>query len=159
MPATGITTVRDAVVELIEAAWDRDDPADEVLAEPVFEIKAEEHVGRKVYVQQLAKRDEPANRGEDANDFEFIVIVAEKFTEQGPTYTEWVDELIAFTEWLLNVLGNTATVRLLADPDDSTSGLWPQTAEIEALYDADKLRQNKLYSSAIRVTYRAEEEI
>lgn len=159
MAATGITTVRDALVELIETAWDRDNPADEVVAEPVFEIKVETHVGRKVYVQQLAKRDEPATRGEDANDYEFIIIAAEKWTEQGKVYEVWVDELIAFTEWLLNVVGNTATVRLLAEDDDPTSGLWPQSAAIEALYDADKLRQDKLYSSAIRVTYRAEEEI
>lgn len=159
MAAVGITAVRDAVVALVEGQWDRDNPDDEVIGRSYPDIDTAKLTGRKVYVLRAAEAGVPADRGEDQNDYAFIVLVAEKFPDAGDAPEEWIDERVAWCEWLLRVLGDPRTVRLLAAVGEPTSGLWPEEAEIAVVIDVQEISQRKLFLSQINVTYRGQEEV
>lgn len=157
MAATGITAVRDALAALIDELWDTDDPADEVVTKSSPDIDTSALKGRKVYVLRASRADEVANRGEDANDYTLVILVVEKFRNQGEAPEEWIDERVAWVEWLLNAVANPRGTRLLADEDVPGSGLWPQEAELAVVLDAEEIGRG-LFASQINVTYREQVE-
>jgi hypothetical protein len=151
--ATGLNAVRDALVALIDAAWDRDDPDDEVSGKSYLDIDSAKLKGRKVYVFRAGRADEPADRSEDQNDYGMLVLVVERWTEQGDVPEEMIDEFVAWVEWLLKTVGDARTVRLLGDADAGT-GLWPEMAEIAVALDVEEITERKLLVAQLNVTYR-----
>lgn len=152
--AARITEVRDAVAERVRSWWGPTG-ADEVVALYRVQIDADELVGRKVYVIPTTFAGVPADRGEDQDDYTFAVIVAEKYPSEsaGDPAEAWVDERVAWCERLLQgVLGSARGTRILAA--SATGGLWPEAAELTAVYDVEELAERKLFLSVLTVTYR-----
>lgn len=154
MAATGLTAVKNAVVALIEANWTPDDPDSGVVNESYPDINADKFKGRKVYVLRAARADELATREDDQNDYALALFVVEKYPDAGKADEEWIDERIAWSEWLLKLVGDVRTVRLLQDPAEPFSGLWPELAELAVALDVEEIKERKLYVSQINVTYR-----
>jgi hypothetical protein len=155
--AARIAEVRDAAAAKITAAWSPADP-DGVVARYRVDIDSATHEGRKVYVFPSATASpEPATRGEDVFDYTLAFMVIERFTAadgMGDPAEAWVDERVAWVEWLWKLLGDARAERLLADEEDPDSGLWPEVAEITTVYDLEELAERKLFVSVVTVTYR-----
>lgn len=168
MAVARVNEVRDALAARIEAAWipyatsivtpatatqrARAGEQDEVITAARWEIKERVHRGRKIYVVRDRLAGRPGTRGEDEQDYGFLVFVAEFYRDQGEPPDEWVDERVEFCEWLLRLLGNPRAGRLL--PDSASGGLWPQEAEITVVVDREELDERKLFASMLTLTYR-----
>lgn len=174
MTAARVNEVRDAIKARIDSAWvtfadaqvtppadwqrARESEQDEVVVASRWEIRASKLKGRKVYVVRDAVADQPATRGDDEKDFRFAFVVAERYAGSDDPPEEWLDARVEFCEWLLNILGNARNPRLLADPDDPNSGLWPQEAGITTVLDVEELDERKLFASYLSVTFREQAE-
>lgn len=150
MAATGITAVKDALVARIDAAWGP--PAgSEVSGKGRIDFDAGTLTGRRVVVFRAGRQDAPVTREADQYDYAFAVWVVERYADQGDPPEDWIDERVAWVEWLLTVIGSPR------DPaGNPLPGMWPQEAAIEELYDVDDLTEHKVFSSLLRVTYREE---
>jgi hypothetical protein len=160
MPAPGpdelarIDQVCDAVVARIQDAWNPSAP-DEVRAPDDFELESSKIEGRRVEVFGDTYLGNPVTRGQDFNDYTLVVLVSEKFPDEGEVDRAWRRRLTRFCEWLLNdVIADPRGPRLLPTEGDPNSGLWPQSAEVVTVYDTEELSQKKLFFCVMRVTYR-----
>lgn len=152
-----IIEARDALKQLIDTHWpveDRESADDEVLTPWVFRVEAEKVKGRKVFVFASAYTAELATRASDRGDYTFVILVVERYREQGDPPDEWIDGRVNFVEWLSNVTGDVRGPRLLAT--NSRDGLWPEVAEVETVYDTEELTERKLFVSVLNITYREE---
>lgn len=158
--AARITEVRNAVAELIDVLWvARESADDEVIARTLFELDSATLAGRKVYVMRSAFTGGPVNRTEDQDDYTIALMVVERYAGQGPPPEEWIDERVEWCEWLLRQLGNPRGDRLLAEPGEPDSGLWPEVAEVAEVHDVDELTTRKLFASLLTLTYREQVEV
>lgn len=148
-----IDEVCDAVVELIDDNWNPSDP-DEVSAPDELEIDTKSLSGRHVYVFATAYGGNPATRGQDSNDYEVTVIVAEKYGDSGRPTQAWRRYLTRWCEWLLGIIANDRGARLLADEGDPDSGLWVEEAETSVVFDVEELTTKKLFLSVMKIRYR-----
>lgn len=146
--------VRDAIVARILAWWTDRGADDAVSGLYRVDITAESLTGRKIQVFPLRTAGELVNRLEDANDYAFAVWIVERYTGEGDPTEEWIDERVEWVELLWKELGNPRGERLLADPGEPDSGLWPDVAEITTVYDHDELVEGKLFASVVTVVYR-----
>jgi hypothetical protein len=151
-----IILARDALKDRIDEIWtDRGDPDnDEVLAPWSYRIDSKALTGRKVLVFPTTYAGVPVTRDEDQDDYGFVLLVVERYTEQGDPPDAWVDERVDFCEQLLEAVGNPRLFRLLAEEGDPDSGLWPQEAGVNPVYDVEELQERKLFMSALEITYR-----
>lgn len=153
-----IIEARDALKQLIDAAWpvgERESAEDdEVLTPWVFRIEAEKVRGRKVFVFPSAYATELVTRASDRGDYTFVLLVVERYREQGDPPDEWVDERVNFCEQLADAAGDARGPRLLAT--NSRDGLWPETAEVTTVFDLEELTERKLFVSVLTITYREE---
>lgn len=156
MPNARIVEVRNAVVERIGNAWVSRSSIDDAVTGPWrLDLETKKLKGRQVYVFPSTYTGGPANRLEDQNDYTVVILVAEVYREPGDVPDVWLDERALFCEWLANeVLGDPRTERLLAVDGDSTSGLWPESAEVTTVYDIEELAERKLFLSVLTIMYR-----
>lgn len=146
--------VRDAAVAKILAAWTDRGASDAVTGVYRIDLDAATVTGRKVFVFPVSVAGRQVDRTEDENDYALGVWVVERYEPQGDPPDAWLDARLAWVEWLWKTLGNPRGARLLADPGDPNSGLWPAVAEITAAYDHDELAEGKLFASVLTVIYR-----
>lgn len=151
--AARVTEVRDAAVGRVGDWWAPVAP-DEVVGLSRVDIDSATLTGRKVYVFRSAYARAPATRGEDQGDYTLQVMVVERYADPGDPTEPWVDERVDFCDQLVEVLGDARGGRLLADPGDPTSGLWPETAEVAEVHDIEELAERKLFVSIMTVMYR-----
>lgn len=151
-----IIQARDALKEKIDTLWPvetrESQTDDEVLTPWAFRIEAEKVVGRKVFVFPSAYTNELATRVSDRDDYTFVILVVERYREQGDPPDEWTDERVEFCEWLLNTVGDARGQRLLAT--NHLDGLWPETSEVTTVFDLEELTERKLFMSVLTITYR-----
>lgn len=146
------TEARDALVALIAGWWAPTAP-DAVLAPWRFELKARSHAGRRVYVLPADYARENVTRAQEQGDYGYAVLVAERYATAGDPPDAWVDERVAWVESLYGLL-SASDLRLLADPGEPYSGLWPDRVEVATVLDYPALTQGKLFLSEIRATFR-----
>jgi hypothetical protein len=151
-----IVEVRNAVVTRINGAWTSRGSIDDAVSGPWrLDLDTKKVKGRQVYVFPSSYSGGPENRLEDENDYTLVVLVAEVYRGTGDPPDEWLDERALFCEWLANeVLGDPRAERLLAEPSDPGSGLWPESVEVTTVYDVDELVQKKLFLSVLTATFR-----
>ena len=153
-----IIEARDALKEKIDTLWPvetrESQTDDEVLTPWLFRIEADKVVGRKVFLFPSAYATEFATRASDRGDYTFVLLVVERYREQGDPPDEWVDGRVSFCEWLANVTGDARGPRLLAT--NHLDGLWPEVAEVTTVFDLEELTERKLFLSVLTITYREE---
>ena len=150
--AARIVEVRDAVVERV-AAWWRPAAPDEVKGPAECDLDTSQMLGRRVQVFPSTYTGGPVDRSDDQNDYTVVLVVTEVFKDAEEVPVAWVDELMAWTEELLNEVGSVRAERLLATAEPG-SGLWPETAECTTVYDLEELTDKKLFLSVLTVLYR-----
>ncbi len=150
--AARTTEARDAIVSLIAGWWTPTAP-DAVLAPWRFELRMKSHAGRKVYVLPSEYATENVTRAQEQGDYGYAVLVAERYTPADDPPDAWVDERVAWVEGLYGLL-SASDLRLLADPGEPCSGLWPDRVEVSTVLDYPALTQGKLFLSEIRATFR-----
>ena len=150
--AARIVEVRDAVVERVAAWWGPSAP-DEVLGPAEFDLDTSKMLGRQVRVFPSTYTGGPVDRSGDQNDYTVVIAVTEVFRDAGEVPAAWVDELVAWSERLLNAVGSVRAERLLAT-GEAGSGLWPETAECTTVYDLEELTERKLFLSVLTIMYR-----
>jgi hypothetical protein len=143
--AARIVEVRNALAAVISAWWTPSNP-DAVLAPWRFDIDSKTHTGRKVYVFPSEYGSENIARGFSQDDYAFVLLVVEKYDEQGFPPDAWTDERVEWCESLLGVLGDPESLLL--------SSLWAQETAVSTVFDLEELTARKLFLSVLNVTYR-----
>ncbi len=150
-----VVEVRNGLREKIDAYWTvrSDEDNDEVIGRWLFDIASETLLGRKVIIVPVSYLTGVANRTEDRGDYQLVVVVVERYTEQGPATDEWVDDRVMWCELLMTHITDPRAAKLLATNDED--GLWPDVSDV-LVYDVEELTQRKLFLSVITVTFREE---
>lgn len=143
--AARIVEVRNALAAAIRA-WDTPSHADEVLTPWRFDLDTKALTGRKVFVFPSEYAVENIARQAEQASYSFVLVVAEKYEEQGQPGDAWVDERVLWCEGLL---------QLLDDPEALLLGsLWPQESAVATVCDIEELTARKLFFSVLNITYR-----
>lgn len=150
----------DAVVSAITDALD---PSDTTTVARCYlpEIDPETLSGRHVRVFPLDYSQAGiATRGLDTNQYGVGILVVEKYTAQvdiaATTADAWTDVRVKWVQdYIFDLLG---TARI----DDMTAALlaedtWPETGEVASVYDAEMLREHKLFWSESAFAFRRDE--
>ena len=156
--AATIRLVCDAVVAAIVADWvpTAPDGVERVYLPDTDEAYAV--VGRRIFVFPLGQAQaDIASRAEDRNEFRVGVMLVENYAAAGTPSREWCDERVDFFDGLYQLLGNPRTPH--EDPlfPAPLAQVYPDDAAIVVSYDADELRDKKLFWSLMELTYRRDE--
>lgn len=155
-----IVQVADACVAVVQRTWEAltaplgpPAPYDGVsrvyevpIADPEF---AEQFQGRQVWVFPAEYGRQAFTRGQDNRRPKIAVVIAERYTAQGPVPAQWIDDRVAFVE--------QAVFTPLADPRQPAiyTGLIPEDDGASVVvYDAELLIFQRLFLSMVTVQYR-----
>jgi hypothetical protein len=153
--AAGIIALCDQVAALIKAEWEPGLPNEvqRLYEAPVTISELSSLVGRKVYVFPTNKLTVgAASRGEDSLTWTVGVLCIERYVDAAIVPAAWMDALV---EWVENVVefavdfdGREEANYLIFD----SRTLWTRSIETD-IYDVDALGENKLFWSAIVLTF------
>lgn len=139
------------VVTTIRDAWKDCDPQ-AVQRNWLPDYDAKTLTSRRVSVYPVsanqALRD---SRGTVFNEYQIAVIVADKYALPGDPSDEWLDATAVFVGQIFDRLSDETVDPIFTGITKGT--MWPESAEITAVYDVDRLRQDKLYVAEFVITY------
>lgn len=137
-PAAGVTVERVYAPEWLDPDFWKDNPN-----------LINSFTGRRIYVFGATERNEIATRGEDFNDYGVVVIVLERYTDQGDPPDSWVDERVAWVEsQVYDRLGDPRTDTPPVPDSLSLTCDWTQ------VYSPELLRKLKVFRSEVTAVIR-----
>lgn len=110
----------------------------------------ERMAGLRIYVIPLGYEFvESASRGKNLYEYRIGFIVVDRFLPEGAASDEWVDERV---KWIETYIWDK-----LSDPRtfDAVWGVRPESGGVVA-YDADLLREKKIFFSDVTIAFRQE---
>ena len=152
MPALArVNEVCDEIVAYLQTNWSGTAPTIERSYMAAFQV--EDFTGPKVFVIPSAYGQvEIATRASDIDGYTISIVFVEKYTAAAETIpTAWIDERVRLVEQqIYEPLGDHR--------DEAITGLWPETATVNTIFDLDFLHQTRLFISEVEIELREEVE-
>lgn len=152
IPAARDREIADAIVAKIATIWPPAAP-DSVSRTYLPDVYSADDIealaGRQIRVASLGKRqiDKP-DRSTSRNEYEFLVLVIERYGDAGLPTRAWTDERNDFVADLVEQLGDEMQPSLLGNYD------YPDRVDTPSPADDVMLREHKLFWSAFTIAIR-----
>ncbi|MBX3397489.1 MAG: hypothetical protein KF873_02000 [Gemmataceae bacterium] len=151
IPAARDRTIADALVAKITAIWSPTAP-DAVERTYLPDVYSADDIqvlsGRQIRVASLGKKQiDRVDRNTTRDEYEFLVLVLERYTGAGDPTRDWTDERNDFVADLADQLGDEDQQSLLGSD-------YPDRVDTPSPADDVMLREHKLFWSAFTIAIR-----
>lgn len=141
----------DAIVAKIQTIWSPSSPDSvcRTYLPDVYSIDEIESLrGRQIRVSSLGKKQvDRIDRSTNRNEYEFLVLILERYTGSGDPTRDWTDERNDFVADLADQLGDEDQPSMLESD-------YPDRVETPTAADDVMLREHKLFWSAFTIAIR-----